>query len=77
MAGAKRDLSAWDCNAMYPEPQPIDLGVPKWLGGITKMAKQGFQVYNMVKKFIPGGSKAGAGKVPGSTEEVEELMDMG
>jgi hypothetical protein len=32
----------------------------------------------MVKKFIPGGSTAGAGKVPGSPEEMEleELMDV-
>lgn len=36
-----------------------------WLGGFGKIAQQGFQIYNMVKKFIPGGSKAGAGNVPG------------
>lgn len=32
----------------------------------------------MVKKFIPGGSTAGAGNVPGSPEEMEleELMDV-
>jgi len=33
----------------------------------------------MVKKFIPGGSKAGAGPVPGSSaasSELVELMDI-
>lgn len=76
-----KDLKAWDCAAMYPEPEEIDLGVPKWLGFVTKNAnkfvEQGFAVYNQVKKFIPGGSKAGAGNVPGSpSEELVELMDM-
>lgn len=77
---AKRDLKAWDCDAMYPEPKELDLGVPKWLGGVTKLATKGFQVYNMVKKFIPGGSKAGKGDVPGSSstksgsEELAELF---
>jgi len=77
---AKTDLKAWDCDAMYPEPKELDLGVPKWLGGVTKLATKGFQVYNMVKKFIPGGSKAGKGDVPGSSstksgsEELAELF---
>jgi len=78
MQGAKRDLAAWDCDTMYPEPEEVDLGLPSWLGSVTKIAKQGFEVYNQVKKFIPGGSKAGAGKVPGSPKEMEvmELADI-
>lgn len=75
VAGARKDLNAWDCDAMYPKPQKVDLGAGKWLGAITKYAKQGFAIYNQVKKFIPGGSKAGAGKVPGSHEE-EELVEL-
>jgi len=78
MAGAKKDIAAWDCEEMYPEPKEIDLGVPDWLGGITRLAKKGFEVYNMVKKFIPGGSTAGAGNVPGSkSEELVELVEWG
>merc|ERR1711912_133224 len=79
---SKKDLQSWDCNAMYPEPQEVDIGVPKWLGFVEKNAsnfvKKGFEVYNMVKKFIPGGSKAGAGPVPGSPSEMElvELMNI-
>lgn len=61
---------------MYPEPQPIDIGVPKWLGGVTKFAKQGFEIYNKVKKFIPGGSKAGAGPVPGGPEDAADLVEL-
>jgi hypothetical protein len=38
VAGAKRDIKAWNCEAMYPEPQPVDIGAPKWLGGVTKWA---------------------------------------
>jgi len=58
-AGAQADLNAWDCNAMYPRPQPVDFGQPKWLGGLGKAASQAFKVYNMIKPLIP--SKAGAG----------------
>jgi hypothetical protein len=36
--GAQADLDAWDCNAMYPKPKPLDLGKPGWLGAITKVA---------------------------------------
>jgi hypothetical protein len=76
VAGGKADLRAWDCEAMYPEPKKIDFG-PSWLGGVTKAAVKAFDVYNLVKKFIPE-SKAGSGKVPGSPklEELylEELM---
>lgn len=62
---------------MYPRPKQVDIGKPKWLAGITKGAKQAFDIYNVVKNFIPGGSKAGAGKVPGSTEEFElEMLSM-
>lgn len=60
---------------MYPKPVKLDLS-PKWLGGITKLAKQGFNIYNMVKKFIPGGTVAGAGPVPGSGDEMEELIEL-
>lgn len=75
--GAKADLNAWDCDVMYPRPREVDIGKPKWLGSLTKQAKQAFDIYNVVKNFIPGGSKAGAGKVPGSTEEeYEELFEM-
>ena len=42
VAGAKKDFNAWDCDAMYPKPQKVDLGAGKWLGAITKYAKQGF-----------------------------------
>lgn len=72
------DLKAWDCDAMYPAPVKDDLGVPSWLGGITDAADKGFKIYNVVKNFIPGGSKAGAGTVPGSKSEMElaELMDL-
>jgi len=72
--GASADLKAWDCNSMYPRPKPVDLGVPSWLGGVTKYAKKGFEVYNLVKNFIPGGSKAGKGNVPGGPKE-DELME--
>lgn len=75
------DLNAWDCNAMYPAPVKTDLGVPSWLGGVTDAASQGFEIYNVVKNFIPGGSKAGAGTVPGSGSEMElielEGLDLG
>jgi hypothetical protein len=78
-AGAARDLRAWDCKAMYPEPKVEDL--PKrssWLGGITKIARQAFSAYNQLKKLIPGGSKAGAGKVPGSDKggAAEDLLEL-
>jgi hypothetical protein len=69
--GAQNDLDNWDCNKMYPKPKPVDLGVPGWLGGLTKAATQGFKIYNVVKQFIP--SKAGAGKVPGSPKKEEEF----
>jgi len=42
LAGAKRDLNKWNCNEMYPQPVEDDFGGPKWLGGITKFAEQGF-----------------------------------
>jgi hypothetical protein len=76
-SGAAKDVKAWDCAAMYPKPKPMDFG-PKWLGAITKYAEQGFQVYNMVKKFIPNGSVAGKGAVPGTPSEMEltELADI-
>jgi hypothetical protein len=62
---------------MYPEPQPVDIGAPKWLGGVSKWALKGFEVYNMVKKFIPGGSNAGAGPVPGGPKTAHaELLDI-
>jgi hypothetical protein len=59
---------------MYPAPKPADLGVPKWLAGADKLARKGFEIYNVVKNFIPGGSTAGAGDVPGTTEM--ELMEL-
>jgi hypothetical protein len=74
-SAAKADLKAWNCDVMYPEPKEIDLGVPKWLGAVTKFAQKGFGVYNMVKKFIPGGSKAGKGDVPGSRGGDSELLE--
>ena len=77
IAGGKKDLQAWNCERMYPQPQPVDIGAPKWLGGVSKWALKGFEVYNMVKKFIPGGSKAGAGPVPGGPQTAHaELMDI-
>lgn len=36
--GAQAHLDEWNCSAMYPKPKPVDLGVPGWLGGITKAA---------------------------------------
>lgn len=57
---------------MYPRPVEADLGMPKWLGGVTRAAKTGFEVYNQVKSLLPSGSAAGAGPVPGSTMEFEE-----
>lgn len=42
---------------MYPAPKKIDLGVPKWLAGVDEYARKGFEIYNVVKNFIPGGSK--------------------
>jgi hypothetical protein len=71
--GAGADYKKWDCEEMYPRPKQVDLGVPKWLGGITSVAKKGFAIYNQVKSLIPGGTKAGAGLVPGSSEFEEEL----
>lgn len=76
---AKVDYANWNCDAMYPPPKEADLGLPKWLGGITRMAKKGFEIYNQVKSLIPGGTTAGAGPVPGSgasmaMEEVTELI---
>jgi len=64
---------------MYPKPKPVVIpGVPNWLGSVTKVAKQGFEVYNLVKNFIPGGSKAGAGNVPGGPNSgaQEELIEL-
>lgn len=72
----KEDLKAWNCNAMYPEPQPIDLGTPDWLGAATDIALEGFKKYNLLKKLIPGGSIAGAGKVPGTPAKEEELVEL-
>lgn len=46
-AGSAKDLRAWDCEAMYPEPKVEDL--PKktsWLGGITSIARKAFSAYN-------------------------------
>jgi len=48
VAGGKKDLKAWNCEEMYPEPKKIDFG-PSWLGGVTKWALRGFDVYNAVK----------------------------
>jgi len=45
-SSAAADYNAWNCKEMYPRPQQMDLDLPKWLGGITKMAKKGFAVYN-------------------------------
>lgn len=65
---------------MYPKPQKMSFGAD-WLGGVSKFADIGFKIYNSVKKFIPGGSKAGAGAVPGSKGAASlmltELVDMG
>jgi len=63
---------------MYPKPKPVVIpGVPNWLGSVTKVAKQGFEVYNLVKNFIPGGSKAGAGNVPGGPNAGQsELIEL-
>jgi len=61
---------------MYPRPVKIDIGKPKWLGGVTKVARMGFDIYNKVKKLIPGGTEAGAGPVPGSDEELEEFTEL-
>lgn len=68
---AAADWLAWNCAAMYPEPKKIDLGVPGWLGGVSAAAKKGFAIYNVAKDLLPGGSKAGAGDVPGSGSEME------
>lgn len=46
---------------------------PKWLGAVSDFAEKGFEIYNQVKKFIPGGSKAGAGNVPGGPGQGELL----
>lgn len=58
---------------MYPRPEKADLGLPKWLGGITKAAKTGFEVYNVVKDILPEKSTAGAGGLPGSGMEGSEF----
>lgn len=68
---ANADWLAWNCGEMYPAPQKIDLGTPGWLGGVSAAAKKGFAIYNVAKDLIPGGSKAGAGDVPGSGAEME------
>lgn len=69
------DLNNWDCDAMYPRPKPVSQD--KGLGGKSKAAKVAFAVYNKVKNFIPGGSFAGAGAVPGSTSSfAEELLEL-
>jgi hypothetical protein len=73
-----KDYVAWNCKAMYPKPKLAEIKLPKWLGGITAVAKKGFSIYNMVKQYIPGGTKAGAGAVPGSDEmEYEEIEMIG
>jgi hypothetical protein len=78
--GAQRDVMNWNCEAMYPRPQPHNFGPKwmdgKWLGAASDLAKKGFNIYNMVKKFIPGGSTAGKGSVPGSPAELE-LTELG
>lgn len=33
------DYENWDCDAMYPAPVKTDIGLPKWLGGVTDKAK--------------------------------------
>lgn len=71
---ASDEWANWNCKAMYPRPKEVDLGLPKWLGGITSAAKKGFAIYNKVKDLLPGGTKAGAGPLPGSTLEMEEEL---
>jgi hypothetical protein len=61
---------------MYPAPKQIDLGVPKWLAGVDEYARKGFEIYNVVKNFIPGGSKAGAGPVLGTSTTEMELIEL-
>lgn len=72
---ASKDWKSWNCKDMYPKPKRTEMDLPNWLGGITKVAKMGFEVYNQVKSLIPGGTKAGAGPVPGSgaSASMEEL----
>lgn len=75
---AQKDYVDWNCSAMYPKPKMAEIKLPKWLGGITAAAKKAFGIYNMVKQYIPGGTKAGAGPVPGSDEmEYEEIEMIG
>jgi len=63
---------------MYPKPKKSEIKHPKWLGGVTANANKAFKVYNMVKQYIPGGTEAGAGPVPGSDEmEYEEIEMVG
>lgn len=73
---ARKDYNAWKCDKMYPKPEEETSTGTKWLGGLTTIAKKGFQIYNMIKKFIPGGTRAGKGPVPGSNEEEMQLFDM-
>jgi len=37
-------------------------------------AKIAFKIYNKVKNFLPGGSTAGAGSVPGSISSLSEEL---
>jgi len=77
-ANAQKDYIGWDCNAMYPKPKrPTTLlDTNKWLGGISAAAKKAFGIYNMVKQYIPGGTVAGAGPVPGSDEMEYEQIEL-
>lgn len=51
-------------------------GISNWLGGVTKIAKSGFEIYNKIKSLIPGGTKAGAGPVPGSADIGDEELEL-
>lgn len=62
---------------MYPQPE-VGESSSDWLGGISQAAQIGFDIYNTVKRLIPGGTVAGAGPVPGSgSAEFEELTELG
>jgi len=67
---ASQDYVDWNCKEMYPRPKKTEIKQSSWLGGITDIAKKAFGIYNEIKPYIPGGTKAGAGPVPGS-EDIE------
>jgi hypothetical protein len=75
-AGMARDLEAWDCHVMYPQPKKSEIKKTNWLGNLSNVGRAAFEAYNKLKKYIPAGSTAGKGKVPGSPAmELVELMD--